>query len=177
MQASSCGSLHPPTGVSLNVCFCTVFTAAGIAHPTQLLHGTQRVAWNLPASQDVPPPFTPAAMLSCVARLPAEQSGGAETFVVLHNADSDVTAEGLCLSVFCLSAPHYELCPAEKIWDHCAGFVIVEEAGGKVCVRALDIYRVGCAAMHCCSCCSVQPFQSLQSMCAGHSTICLFVLK
>jgi 3'(2'), 5'-bisphosphate nucleotidase/inositol polyphosphate 1-phosphatase len=22
----------------------------------------------------------------------------------------------------------------EKIWDHCAGFVIVEEAGGKVCV-------------------------------------------
>ncbi len=24
--------------------------------------------------------------------------------------------------------PHYR----EKIWDHCAGFVIVEEAGGKI---------------------------------------------
>jgi fructose-1,6-bisphosphatase/inositol monophosphatase family enzyme len=28
--------------------------------------------------------------------------------------------------------------PAEKIWDHCAGFCIVEEAGGKVRAAAFN---------------------------------------
>lgn len=28
--------------------------------------------------------------------------------------------------------------PAEKIWDHCAGFCIVEEAGGKVGTNLRD---------------------------------------
>lgn len=70
--------------------------------------------------------------------------------VVRLCSDQSATGSGAVLTLISVAA--------ERIWDHCAGFCIVEEAGGKVCAACSLEPCTPCAAGACthtaafCSC-------------------------